>query len=96
MQQSKAQFDIDNIVGDTAKQRRQCTGLLEKMGNNLLFKTAIQTGLEKGGRNGEDEEENDMRGHVVQMTGGWNQHRIVQYFTSGLAVLTPRIPQPQC
>lgn len=57
MQQSKGQFDVDNIAVDTAKQRRQCTDLLEKMGNNLLLKTAIQTDLGKGGRRTEDEEE---------------------------------------
>jgi hypothetical protein len=35
------------------------------MENNILLKTAIQTDLGKGGRTAEDEEENEMRGHVV-------------------------------
>jgi hypothetical protein len=68
MHQSKGQFDVANIVQDTAKHRWQCTGLLEKM-NNLSLKTTIQTDMGKGGR-AEDKEENEMTVHVVYMTGG--------------------------
>jgi hypothetical protein len=46
------------------------------MGNNFLLKTAIHTDLGRGQR-AESEEENEMRGHVVYMTGGFNWHRIV-------------------
>jgi hypothetical protein len=64
MHQSKGQFDVANIVEDTAKYRWQCTGLLEKMDNKISLKTTIQTDRGKGGR-AEDEKENEMTVHVV-------------------------------
>jgi hypothetical protein len=35
------------------------------MENNLSLQITIQTDLGKGGRRAEDEEENEMRGHMV-------------------------------